>query len=294
MTRVPGAVAGLLDGRSAAAPPLGRHKNWRMSRSPAPKSPPLTPSLGPLTPWRSRQGQIPPGRSGLPHGRCPHLAPLHPQITADLLSNGIDVYPQKEFDEDAEDRLVNEKFRVSESPWALLPPKGVGWGLPAPSRGLREMAGWPRAMRTSLSGLVGVAARVSTAALSAAGPQAPDSASRGPSCDPRHRPLPQEMIPFAVVGSDHEYQVNGKRILGRKTKWGTIEGKSPADVQGRWTGQQNRAASAHQAPHPLGCPRPTGETGGASGSSRRGCQVLMELRVSPDLPLVGQFLGRKD
>lgn len=59
------------------------------------------------------------------------------------MSNGIDVYPQKEFDEDAEDRLVNEKFR--------------------------------------------------------------------------------EMIPFAVVGSDHEYQVNGKRILGRKTKWGTIE-----------------------------------------------------------------------
>ncbi|KAM6175542.1 septin-9 isoform 1-T1 [Erethizon dorsatum] len=65
------------------------------------------------------------------------------RITADLLSNGIDVYPQKEFDEDAEDRQVNEKFR--------------------------------------------------------------------------------EMIPFAVVGSDHEYQVNGKRILGRKTKWGTIE-----------------------------------------------------------------------
>uniref|UniRef100_A0A2I3SAT7 Septin 9 n=1 Tax=Pan troglodytes TaxID=9598 RepID=A0A2I3SAT7_PANTR len=65
------------------------------------------------------------------------------RITADLLSNDIDVYPQKEFDEDSEDRLVNEKFR--------------------------------------------------------------------------------EMIPFAVVGSDHEYQVNGKRILGRKTKWGTIE-----------------------------------------------------------------------
>ncbi|XP_012611704.2 septin-9 isoform X1 [Microcebus murinus] len=65
------------------------------------------------------------------------------RITADLLSNGIDVYPQKEFDEDSEDRMVNEKFR--------------------------------------------------------------------------------EMIPFAVVGSDHEYQVNGKRILGRKTKWGTIE-----------------------------------------------------------------------
>ncbi|XP_067403760.1 septin-9 isoform X4 [Emydura macquarii macquarii] len=65
------------------------------------------------------------------------------KITADLLSNGIDVYPQKEFDEDSEDRLVNEKFR--------------------------------------------------------------------------------DMIPFAVVGSDQEYQVNGRRILGRKTKWGTIE-----------------------------------------------------------------------
>lgn len=36
----------------------------------------------------------------------------------------------------------------------------------------------------------------------------------------------QEMIPFAVVGSDQEYQVNGKRILGRKTKWGTIEGNA--------------------------------------------------------------------
>lgn len=38
--------------------------------------------------------------------------------------------------------------------------------------------------------------------------------------------FPQEMIPFAVVGSDQEYQVNGRRILGRKTKWGTIEGTS--------------------------------------------------------------------
>ncbi|NXU34720.1 SEPT9 protein, partial [Drymodes brunneopygia] len=65
------------------------------------------------------------------------------RIMADLLANGIDVYPQKEFDEDSEDRLVNDKFR--------------------------------------------------------------------------------EMIPFAVVGSDQEYQVNGRRILGRKTKWGTIE-----------------------------------------------------------------------
>lgn len=64
-------------------------------------------------------------------------------IREGLRANGIDVYPQKEFDEDAEDRLINDKIR--------------------------------------------------------------------------------EVIPFAVVGSDQEYQVNGKRILGRKTKWGTIE-----------------------------------------------------------------------
>ncbi|XP_015211758.2 septin-9-like isoform X4 [Lepisosteus oculatus] len=65
------------------------------------------------------------------------------KIREELRANGIDVYPQKEFDEDAEDRMVNEKIR--------------------------------------------------------------------------------EMIPFAVVGSDQEYQVNGRRLLGRKTKWGTIE-----------------------------------------------------------------------
>ncbi|XP_059195766.1 septin 9b isoform X2 [Centropristis striata] len=64
-------------------------------------------------------------------------------IREELRANGIDVYPQKEFDEDADDRMINDKIR--------------------------------------------------------------------------------EMIPFAVVGSDQEYQVNGKRILGRKTKWGTIE-----------------------------------------------------------------------
>uniref|UniRef100_A0A8C7V3H9 Septin 9b n=1 Tax=Oncorhynchus mykiss TaxID=8022 RepID=A0A8C7V3H9_ONCMY len=64
-------------------------------------------------------------------------------IREELRANGIDVYPQKEFDEDADDRMINDKIR--------------------------------------------------------------------------------EMIPFAVVGSNQEYQVNGKRLLGRKTKWGTIE-----------------------------------------------------------------------
>ncbi|MGH0139938.1 UNVERIFIED_CONTAM: hypothetical protein FKN15_076051 [Acipenser sinensis] len=71
------------------------------------------------------------------------------QIGEELGAHGIDVYPQKEFDEDTEDRMINEKIR--------------------------------------------------------------------------------EMIPFAVVGSDQEYQVNGRRILGRKTKWGIIEGSALKD-----------------------------------------------------------------
>uniref|UniRef100_UPI00398EF3FB neuronal-specific septin-3-like isoform X2 n=1 Tax=Pristiophorus japonicus TaxID=55135 RepID=UPI00398EF3FB len=65
------------------------------------------------------------------------------KIRSDLQKHDIDIYPQRQFDEDAEDRLMNEKIR--------------------------------------------------------------------------------EMVPFAVVGSNLEYQVNGRRILGRKTKWGTIE-----------------------------------------------------------------------
>lgn len=32
-------------------------------------------------------------------------------------------------------------------------------------------------------------------------------------------------MPFAVVGSDKEYQVNNKRVLGRKTPWGIVEGE---------------------------------------------------------------------
>lgn len=35
----------------------------------------------------------------------------------------------------------------------------------------------------------------------------------------------QEQIPFAVVGSDRYVSVGSKNVLGRKTKWGIIEGK---------------------------------------------------------------------
>ncbi|XP_070836328.1 uncharacterized protein septin12 isoform X1 [Chaetodon trifascialis] len=65
------------------------------------------------------------------------------RIRQDLAANGICVYPQKEYDEDPEERILNDRIR--------------------------------------------------------------------------------ESIPFAVVGTDKEHQVNGNKVLGRKTKWGIIE-----------------------------------------------------------------------
>ncbi|XP_072337772.1 uncharacterized protein [Scyliorhinus torazame] len=41
----------------------------------------------------------------------------------------------------------------------------------------------------------------------------------------------REKIPFAVVGTDQEHQVNGKKILGRKTKWGIIEVENDAHCE---------------------------------------------------------------
>ena len=49
------------------------------------------------------------GYLSLPSCVCVH------QIREELRANGIDVYPQKEFDEDAEDRMINEKIRVRSS-----------------------------------------------------------------------------------------------------------------------------------------------------------------------------------
>ncbi|XP_054551979.1 neuronal-specific septin-3 isoform X3 [Talpa occidentalis] len=65
------------------------------------------------------------------------------RVRKELEAHGIEFYPQREFDEDLEDKAENDKIR--------------------------------------------------------------------------------ESMPFAVVGSDKEYQVNGKRVLGRKTPWGVIE-----------------------------------------------------------------------
>ncbi|KAG7222036.1 hypothetical protein INR49_028200, partial [Caranx melampygus] len=73
------------------------------------------------------------------------------RIRQDLAANGIHVYPQKEYDEDPEEKILNERIR--------------------------------------------------------------------------------ESIPFAVVGTDKEHQVNGNKVLGRKTKWGIIEVENVAHCE---------------------------------------------------------------
>ncbi|XP_047427953.1 uncharacterized protein LOC124997940 [Mugil cephalus] len=73
------------------------------------------------------------------------------RIRQDLAANGIRVYPQKEYDEDPEERILNDRIR--------------------------------------------------------------------------------ESIPFAVVGTDKEHQVNGNKVLGRKTKWGIIEVENVAHCE---------------------------------------------------------------
>ncbi|XP_059204031.1 uncharacterized protein septin12 isoform X1 [Centropristis striata] len=73
------------------------------------------------------------------------------RIRQDLAANGIHVYPQKEYDEDSEERILNNRIR--------------------------------------------------------------------------------ESIPFAVVGTDKEHQVNGNKVLGRKTKWGIIEVENVAHCE---------------------------------------------------------------
>uniref|UniRef100_A0AAQ4QSW0 Septin n=1 Tax=Gasterosteus aculeatus aculeatus TaxID=481459 RepID=A0AAQ4QSW0_GASAC len=73
------------------------------------------------------------------------------RIREDLTVNGIDVYPQREYDEDPEERVLNDRIR--------------------------------------------------------------------------------ESLPFAVVGTDKEHQVNGNKVLGRKTKWGIIEVENVAHCE---------------------------------------------------------------
>lgn len=111
VTQVPWAPAGLLVDRSAATPPLRNIRTGNRQGHPPPEPTlNLKPGAADIVEVTIRGDTVRPQQLGA--GMVPTSAPP-PQITADLLSNGIDVYPQKEFDEDAEDRLVNEKFRVS-------------------------------------------------------------------------------------------------------------------------------------------------------------------------------------
>lgn len=97
---------------------------------------------------------------------------------ADLLANGIDVYPQKEFDEDSEDRLVNEKFRVSAGAGAVLGaslPKGLcflptaavpcPWGLPSSRDPARAQSrGGKRVRKAPGEGVLSIVLPISTPA----------------------------------------------------------------------------------------------------------------------------------
>jgi len=57
----------------------------------------------------------------------------------------------------------------------------------------------------------------------------------------------QEAMPLAVVGSDKEYQVNGKRVLGRKTAWGIVEGRAGTPHHTHITGMVSHWQSTHSS-----------------------------------------------
>lgn len=58
-----------------------------------------------------------------------YLASLpHLQVRKELEVNGIEFYPQKEFDEDLEDKTENDKIRVGACPSHRCPP-GCPWDV---------------------------------------------------------------------------------------------------------------------------------------------------------------------
>lgn len=112
---------------------------------------------------------------------------------------GIEFYPQKEFDEDMEDKSDNDKIRVSSSFLLRLLGRAVLSFF----------------HHQSFCGYCGMFFSAWFMFNPCAAPFR---------VEPLTSFCTQEAMPFAVVGSDKEYQVNGKRVLGRKTPWGIVEG----------------------------------------------------------------------
>ncbi|MGH0115457.1 UNVERIFIED_CONTAM: hypothetical protein FKN15_000092, partial [Acipenser sinensis] len=105
------------------------------------------------------------------------------RIRQDLWTNGIKVYPQKEYDEDTEDRILNDKIRIRQDLWTN--------GIKVYPQKEYDEDTEDRILNDKI----------------------------------------REKIPFAVVGTDKEHQVNGKNVLGRKTKWGVIEVENVAHCE---------------------------------------------------------------
>lgn len=72
----------------------------------------------------------------------PQLKPRIPQIQEDLKTHAISVYPQEDFDQDPDDRLLNDRIRVSVGMPGLgmLAPGDHGGGEVAPG-GARQHPG---------------------------------------------------------------------------------------------------------------------------------------------------------
>ena len=111
------------------------------------------------------------------------------RIREDLNFHGISIYPSAYGAEDEEDASANAKIEVREwVHWRL----GDSWSL--------LLSLLPPSLPSSLPSLL---------------PPSPLTPSLPPSL--------QQYIPFAVIGSDREVVVSGKKLLGRQTKWGFIE-----------------------------------------------------------------------
>lgn len=129
---------------------------------------------------------------------------------------GIEFYPQKEFDEDMEDKSDNDKIRVSSPVLSLT---HICPMILSPSH-----PSFPPSLTQSLSHSRTASSKQNVRALGHVVYLFHLIKNCAALFDTLKCLCPQEAMPFAVVGSDKEYQVNGKRVLGRKTAWGIIEG----------------------------------------------------------------------